>query len=140
MLEVFFTLKGLLAQAAALWVYITLGAAIAFLGGLFKPWLGYPGVALGGALLMFGVMLGGWASDNRGQVERLKAENAMLEVKQRELRYTGEALRKTLADMSEAQIHNEAVTARLREKLDSMPDNPDCMIVEDVLNELRAIK
>ncbi len=52
--------------------WLVMGAGLAFAGGLLRPWLGYPGIALGGAIVMF-VALTGNALDRaeRQRIERL---------------------------------------------------------------------
>jgi hypothetical protein len=140
MIGLWYDIKGWIDLVVSLWIWLAIGGAIGFLGGLFRPWLGFPGVAIGGACIMFAFMLADWAGDNSSTVERLKAENARLEAKQRELRYTAEALRKTLKEEAEAQAENEETISRLKEKVGTLPEGGDCLVPTDIIEELNAIR
>ena len=140
MIGLWYDIKGWIDLAVSLWVWLAIGGAIGFLGGLFRPWLGFPGVALGGACIMFAFMLAEWSGDRTGEVERLRAQNAILQAKQLELRLTAAELRKTLKEDAEAQAENEKTLARLKEKLDALPKDSDCSVPSDIVDELDAIR
>jgi hypothetical protein len=140
MIGLWYDIKGWIDLVVSLWIWLAIGGAIGFLGGLFRPWLGFPGVAIGGACIMFAFMLADWAGDNSFTVDKLKAENARLEAKQRELRYTAEALRKALKEEAEAQAENEETISRLKEKVGALPESGDCLVPTDIIEELNAIR
>lgn len=133
-------IKAWIGLLASLWVWLAIGGAIGFLGGLFRQWLGYPGVAVMGAAIMFAFVFFNWAADDSDKIARLEAENKALTLKAKELRLTAEALRDTLGELSKAAQHNEAVMTDLRAKLDAMPDRPECVIDKDIVDELNRIK
>jgi hypothetical protein len=145
MISAVIAIKAFFASVMALASFLILGAAIAFVGWMiarfFGPSLSGLIAALGvGAAVMFLAVTGNWLADNSKQVAELKRALELKQAKLEEIRATSEALRETLARLSEAAQYNEGVMTDLRAKLDAVPDKPDCMIDEGIVDELNKIR
>ena len=140
MIGVIGEIKEWIGLVTSLWVWLAVGGALGFLGGLFRPLLGYAGVALGGAIIMFVFVLNDWAGDRSDEIDRLKAINAALQAKQLELRLTEAEHRKLIERLGEAAAHNEKQIAELEKILEAVPEDPDCALPEDYRDALRNIR
>lgn len=133
-------IKQFFAQVVALGWWIGFGAGLAFLGALFRGWLGYAGVAIGGAVLMFLAVSGNWLSDDSSKIDRLEAQ---LEAKKAELaieQATNDQLTKDLALEAEAAEANAEVTANLQRQIDAMEDRPECGVSKEFIDELKKLR
>lgn len=137
MISLFFTIKGFFNDLMSIGLWLALGAGIGALATVLRPLWGLLGNAAMGAALMAVVILGDWLGDDSERIKKLEAEKYALELKQEELRRTSEALRNTLAKLSDAALHNEKAMERLKSKLESVPE---CTIPEDVINEILDIR
>lgn len=132
MLTILAFLKTVLSLAS----FIGAGAAAALVGQVVGRWFSpLVGIVCGAAIVASMAVLV-WSTDNT----KLKAQNTALRAKQVELVRTQAALRETLGALSKAAQDNEQTMATLREKLDAMPDKPECIIPKDITDELNKIR
>jgi len=131
-----FTILAFLKTVLSLASFIGAGAAAALVGQVVGRWFSpLVGIVCGAAIVASMAVLV-WSTDNT----KLKAQNAALRAKQVELVRTHAALRETLGELSKAAQDNEQTMATLREKLDAMPDKPECIIPKDITDELNKIR
>lgn len=131
-----FTILAFLKTVLSLASFIGAGAAAALVGQVVGRWFSpLVGIVCGAAIVASMAVLV-WSTDNT----KLKAQNTALRAKQVELVRTQAALRETLGALSKAAQDNEQTMATLREKLDAMPDKPECIIPKDITDELNKIR
>lgn len=140
MLGLLSDIKQFFAQVISLGWWIGFGALLAFLGALFRGWLGYAGVAVGGAALMFLAASGNWLADDSDKIDRLERENARLAAKMDEIQATNKVLQESLAEEAGASEHNAGVIANLKEQIDKMADNPECGVSKEFTDELKDLR
>lgn len=134
MFEVLGLITGFFKTLFSLWSYLGAGAAAALFGHIVGRYINpLWGLAVGAAIVG-GMYFWVWSADN------LRAQNEALRLKQNELRLTQEALRNTLKEMADAALNNEKVVNNLKIKLEAMPDLPECVIPEDITDELNKIE
>lgn len=140
MIAALLAVKAVFAAIMAVWIGLVIGAVGGLIGAAGRGLWGLSGAALAGAAAVALVLFGGFVTDDSAQIARLKAENRALTLKAEELRVTGRVLRNTLSELSEQNENNEEVMGRLRAKLAKVPDRPDCVIDEEIVDELRKIQ
>ena len=124
----------------SIWVWLALGGAIGIVAVVQRPLGGLLGGAIVGAGIMGFALMYGFFTDHSAEIDRLRAENRRLELKQEELRATGLALRETLAELAEQNAANERTMEDLRGKLDDWKEDPNCTIPGDIIDDLRKIR
>jgi len=102
--------------------WLILGAALAFLGALFRNWVGYAGVAVGGAVIMFFAITGNWLGDNSARVKQLEQQLRWEQAKRSEIEATNAALNKTLEEEIEVNEENAKTLTTLEKRIDEMDD------------------
>ena len=140
MIGILVTIKSYIAMVFQFGDWILLGAALALAGALFRGFLGYVGVSLAGAVIMFFALTGHWLGDDSDRIKRLEAE---LEAKKAELaitRATGEQLAKDLEAENEAAEVNAAIIADLKVMIDALPDSPECGVSEEFTDALKNLR
>lgn len=140
MLSFFLQAKQFFAQVFELGWWLVLGGGIAFLAALFRSWLGYAGVAVGGAAIMFIAITGGWLADDSDRVKRLEQELKWEQAKRAEIEATNKVLYESLVEESQAAESNAEVMARLQDQLEEMQDRPECTTPEGFTDELKKLR
>lgn len=79
-------------------------------------------------------------SDAQRQIDELAAENAEKALKIDEIRRTTAALQKDLAEQRKADAANAAIITDLNRKLDASGARPECIIPEDIVDEINKIR
>ena len=133
-------IKQFFAQVMSLGNWLILGAALAFLGALFRKWVGYAGVAVGGAVIMFFALTGNWLADDSKKVEQLERELQWEQAKRAEIEATNKALHVTLQEEADANEANEATFANLKAQIDALQDQPECGVGEEFTDELKKLR
>ncbi|HUS84367.1 MAG TPA: hypothetical protein VMX56_04420 [Anaerolineales bacterium] len=140
MLGILADIKQFIATVMSLGSWLILGAALAFFGALFRPWVGFSGVAAGGAAIMFLAITGHWLGDDSKKLEQLEAElrgaNIALAIASAERELVEKHLKKEKA-VTES---NAAVISRLNEKISAQSERPDCTIPGDLFNDLDKLR
>lgn len=131
-----FTIIAFLKTLVSLASFIGAGAAAALVGQVVGRWFSPLVGIVCGAAIVASMAVFVWSTDNT----KLKQQNAALKAKQVELIRTQAALRETLGELSKAAQDNEQTMANLREKLNAMPDKPECVIPKDITDELNKIR
>jgi hypothetical protein len=140
MLGLLSDIKGYVSQIFQLGDWLILGAALAFLGAMFQRWLGYAGVAVSGAIIMFLAITGHWLGDDSNRIKRLEAE---LQTKKLELaveQATGDQLQMDLAREIEVSITNADIVDNLQQQINAMEDTPECGVSEEFTDELKKLR
>ena len=133
-------IKGWISQIFQLGDWLILGAGLAFLGAMFQRWLGYAGVAVSGAVIMFLAITGHWLGDDSDKIKRLEAA---LQTKKLELAVenaTNDRLQQDLAREISIAKGNEAVSNNLYAQIQAMKDLPECGVSKDFTDELKKLK
>jgi len=140
MLSLLSDIKHYLSLVFQLGNWLLLGAALAFAGALFVRWLGYAGVAVGGAVIMFLAITGHWLGDDSDKLKRLEAE---LEAKKAELaisKATNNQLTADLTAETKAAVENALIANNLQKMIDALPDNPECGVSKEFTDELNKLQ
>lgn len=133
-------IKQILSQIMEFGWWLTLAAGIAVLAALFRPLLGYIGVAVGGAVLMFLALWSDWLADDSDRIKALEAQLRDAEIAldiSEAARIEAQAF---LEDEQEIATQNKAVLESLRKRLDKIEDKPDCKIDGGFLDELNQLR
>jgi len=133
-------IKQFFAQVMSLGNWLILGAALAFLGALFRKWVGYAGVAVGGAVIMFFALTGNWLADDSKKVEQLERELQWEQAKRAEIEATNKALHVTLQEEADANEANAETFANLKAQIDALQDQPECGVGEGFTDELKKLR
>jgi len=120
--------------------WLILGAALAFLGALFRNWVGYAGVAVGGAVIMFFAITGHWLGDDSKKLEQLERELKWEQAKRAEIEATNKVLNQTLKEEADANEANVDTLANLKSKIEKMEDKPECGVSEEFTDELKKLR
>lgn len=124
----------------SIWVWLAIGAGIGVVAVVQRPLGGLLGGAAVGAGIMGFALFYDFIGDQSSEVDRLREANRRLELKQEELRATGQALRETLAELSDQNAANELTMQSLRSKLNEWEEGSECVIPGDLIDELRKIR
>lgn len=133
-------IKQFFATVMSLGSWLILGAALAFLGAMFRNWVGYAGVAVGGAVIMFFALTGQWLGDDSKKIAQLEAENRAKAAKIEEIAATNAVLTEHLEDSREVDAENRDKIARLNAKIDAVEDIPECALPEGFVDDLDDLR
>lgn len=140
MLGLLLTIKGIFAQIMELGWWLVFGAGLAAGGAVFRNWLGYAGVALAGAVIMFFALTNHWLGDDSDRIKRLENQIRWEQAKRAEIEATNAQLQKDLAEEAEISEHNAGIMADLHARIEAMEDKPDCGVSEEFTDELKKLR
>ena len=140
MLGFLLTIKGILAQIMELGWWLVFGAGLATAGAVFRGWLGYAGVAIGGAVIMFFAISNHWLGDDSDRIKRLENQIRWEQAKRAEIEATNAQLQKDLTEEAEVAEFNAGVLADLHGQIEAMEDRPDCGVSEEFTDELKKLR
>ncbi len=111
------------------------------LRGAGHPWLGSPGITLGGAIIMFTALTGNTLdSVDKRRIERIETANAHLTAKKAELEATQRQLTQSLNEGLEAQEHNTGVIAELNRVIEKTRAECECSVPEEFTDALQSLR
>lgn len=140
MIGLLLTIKAIFAQIMEFGWWLALGASIAVLAGLFRGLLGYIGIGIGGAAIMFVALSSNWLADDSDRVKALEAALKDAEIAAEISEAAAVQAEKDLVAEMEAAEHNANVIATLRDRLEKMDDKPDCTIDKGFFDELDKMR
>ena len=140
MLGFLLTIKGILAHIMELGWWLVFGAGLATAGAVFRGWLGYAGVAIGGAVIMFFAISNHWLGDDSDRIKRLENQIRWEQAKRAEIEATNKQLQKDLAEEAEVAEFNAGILADLHAQIEAMEDRPECGVGEEFTDELKKLR
>ena len=120
--------------------WLMFGAFLAALGGLLRPWAGLVTCAVVGAVLTFLAITGHWLGSDTERTARLEAALRAKAAKLEEVKATNAQLQDFLAEGRIVAEHNAGVIDRLRERIATQDERPDCTIPGDFIDDLQKLR
>jgi hypothetical protein len=133
-------IKQFISQIMEFGWWLAIGGGIAVLAAMFRTLLGFVGVAIGGAAIMFLALTTGWLADDSDKIKRLEAQVRDAEIAI-DIAEAGRKIAEAdlLAEIEIAE-HNEGVINTLRQHLDQVEDKPDCGIDKEFFDDLDQLR